>query len=49
MTKLEEWWDNKPSECLIGRDTARWIWNVLPNAIAQGREPQAKRPTGAEG
>jgi hypothetical protein len=29
---FDEWWDNKPSECLIGRDTARWIWSVLPNA-----------------
>lgn len=28
---FDEWWNNKPRECLIGRDTSLWIWQMVHN------------------
>lgn len=30
-TTFNDWWSSKPSETLIGRDTARWIWDMVHN------------------
>lgn len=43
---FDEWWSSKPSECLIGQDTARWIWQMVHNAELTGASGAfaAKRP-----
>ena len=32
--RFDEWWDKRPSETLVGRGTARWIWDQFMSSLA---------------